>query len=68
MTKKVLESPQEILITCIAAADLLKVSTCTIKRWLKIGKLSGTKLCGSRWKVFKADCERIIKEGKNLDA
>jgi len=42
----------------------LGVSTLTVKKWLRTGKLPGVKV-GHLWRVDEMDLERFIQERKN---
>jgi len=55
------------VLTVQEAAEYLKVSKFTIKRWLREGKLKGSKLAGNRWKVYKTGCDLLLHKGDNLD-
>ena len=44
-------------------ADRLGVSTLTIKKWLRNGKLPGVKV-GHLWRIDEADLEKFIEAGK----
>ena len=54
------------LLTVEEAASILKVSKYTIKRWLKSGKLQGSKLGGNRWKVLSESCNSLFFKGSNI--
>jgi excisionase family DNA binding protein len=53
------------LISVKQAAELLQVSIITIKRWLKSGKLHGSKIGGTRWRVFLGSCKELVERGQN---
>jgi excisionase family DNA binding protein len=55
----------EKLITIQEAAKILQVSKYTIKRWLKTGKLYGSKVSGTHWKVFLSSCSESIDKWSN---
>lgn len=59
------ELNKESLISIKQAAQLLQVSCITIKRWLKAGKLHGSKIGGTRWRVFLESCKELIDRGRN---
>lgn len=54
-------------ITPEEAAIILNVSETTIKKWLRSGKLKGSKLGGSNgvWRTTKEACYEMYEEGKN---
>ena len=54
------------LLTVEEAATILKVSKYTIKRWLKSGKLQGSKLGSNRWKVLAESCNQLFYKGSNI--
>ena len=45
------------------AAYRLGVSTLTIKKWLRTGKIPGVKV-GSLWRIDESDLEKFIEERK----
>jgi len=46
-------------LTVQGAAGYLKVSTRTIRNWIKDGKLAATQLNGAGYRIQKRDLERI---------
>ena len=58
------EVPKPRLIKPEEAAYRLGVSTLTIKKWLRNGKLPGVKV-GHLWRVDEEDLERFIEERKH---
>ena len=50
----------DILITINEAAQLLKVSKYTIKRYLNSGQLKGIRLPSSHWRVLENSCMELI--------
>ncbi len=52
----------EKLYTPEMAADLLHVSTLTLKKWLRSGSLNGIKV-GRQWRVRESDLKAFIDRG-----
>ncbi|SMO73566.1 helix-turn-helix domain-containing protein [Melghirimyces algeriensis] len=50
------------LITPEKAGERLSVSPVTIRKWLRQGKLRGTKIFGSGWRVREDEIDRFIKK------
>jgi acetyl-CoA synthetase len=50
------------VLTAEEAAQVLRVHTQTIKRWLADGKLKGIKI-GRAWRVSRAEITRILEGG-----
>ena len=48
-------------ISTTEAARLLGVTTNTVRRWVKAGKIRGKKIMG-RWRVLREDIEKLIEE------
>lgn len=65
MSSNIEENKNRKLLSVIEAAEYLKVSKFTIKRWLRAGKLQGSKLGGNTWKVFLESCNNLIDRGAN---
>jgi excisionase family DNA binding protein len=58
----------EDLLTPEEAAIFLRVKPKTIKKWLRSGKLKGSKLGGDlsgAWRTTKRDCLDLYNRGKN---
>ena len=53
----------EKLYTLKAVAEAFGVSELTIGRWLREGKLIGTKI-GKGWRVTESDLQRYIDENR----
>jgi excisionase family DNA binding protein len=53
------------LLTTGQAADRLRVSIPTIKRWVERGALAGM-ATGTRWLISEADVERLVRVRRNL--
>lgn len=54
--------PDHTLLTLEETAKRLLVSVCTIKRYLKSGKLVGLKLPNSHWRVFENSYIEFIEK------
>ena len=54
-------------LTPADAAEILKVSEATIKKWLRSGKLKGSKLGGKNgeWRTTRDACDEMYNKGKN---
>lgn len=54
-------------ITPEEAAEILSVSETTIKKWLRSGKLKGSKLGGINgvWRTTREACYEMYEKGKN---
>jgi len=67
LTKKLDNFTQEQLITPEEAAKVLSVSETTIKKWLRSGKLKGSKLGGYNgvWRTTRKACYEMYERGKN---
>lgn len=48
------------VLTVNDAALLLRVSSYTIVRWLKSGKLHGIKTPGGHWRILQTDLNKLI--------
>ena len=51
------------LLTLKETAKILRVSTRTIMRYLKAGKLKGSK--AGQWRIKESDLEKFLKESSN---
>lgn len=51
------------LLTLKETAKILRVSERTIMRYLKAGKLKGSKV--GKWRIKESDLERFLKENTN---
>ncbi len=51
------------LLTLEEAAQRLRTSIWTVRRWIREGKLVGTKI-GGEWRVDPADLEEFIHKGR----
>ncbi len=51
------------LLTLKEAAQILRVSERTIMRYLKSGKLKGSKL--GQWRIKESDLENFLRESSN---
>jgi excisionase family DNA binding protein len=64
-----IDNPNKIIeyLTPEEAGEVLKVSPSTIKKWLRAGKLKGSKLGGSNgvWVTTRQACDDLYNEGKN---
>ena len=51
-------------LTVAEVADQLRVSTVTVLRWLRSGRLAGTRLPGRRagWRIRPSDLEAFLRE------
>lgn len=47
------------MLTTHEVAERLRVKLITVQRWLKRGKLRGTKLPGGEWRVPSSEVERM---------
>ena len=52
----------ERFLTPVEVAEILRVKTSTVKRWLREGKLPGQKL-GRLWRVKLSDLEKLKELG-----
>ena len=52
------------LLTVKETSLLFKVSTYTIKRWIKSGQLDGIRLPGNQWRIPLESCNLLIKMDK----
>jgi len=46
------------------AAEILRISECTVMRYLAQGKLEGTQLPGKHWRIFSSSVEHLIHQGR----
>jgi excisionase family DNA binding protein len=53
----------EKLYTKEEAAELLHVSPVTLGKWLRAGKITGTKI-GKKWAVAESDLQAFIDENR----
>jgi len=61
------ESPHGDLVTMSEAMAMLKTTRSTFYRWLREGKLNGTKL-GRQWRFYRGDIEQFLKgKGPRID-
>ncbi len=51
------------LLTLEEAAERLRTSTWTVRRWIREGKLVGTRI-GGQLRVDSADLEEFIRKGR----
>ena len=51
------------LLTLDEAAQRLRTTSWTVRRWIREGKLIGTKI-GGEWRVDPVDLENFIRDGK----
>ncbi len=51
------------LLTLDEAAQRLRTTSWTVRRWIREGKLVGTKI-GGEWRVDPDDLEEFIRKGK----
>jgi excisionase family DNA binding protein len=63
MLVRELYMPQPLL-TLEEAARRLNTSPFSVRRWIREGKLRGTKI-GGEWRVEVADLEEFIQQGKS---
>lgn len=54
------------MLTVKQAAQHLQVSPITVQRWLRSGKLHGTRPGGARmgWRVAETEVVRVLREGE----
>ena len=57
--------PKSPLLTLEEAADRLRTSTWTVRRWIREGKLVGTRI-GNQLRVDSDDLEEFIRKGKTI--
>jgi putative resolvase len=50
------------LLTTAEAAKMLKVSQKTIDRWVRLGHLRAVRLPTGRYRVSRAEIERMLRE------
>jgi excisionase family DNA binding protein len=50
----------EELLTIEQVAERLQVNTETVRRWLLSGKLKGTKIGGSLWRIQEVDLREFV--------
>lgn len=49
-----------------SAAELLGVKADTIRTWLRDGKIKGTKLAGSTWRITEEEMQQFIAAGQEV--
>ncbi len=52
----------EKLYTPDMAAEMLHISTLTLKKWLRSGRLTGIKV-GRQWRIRESDLKAFIEQG-----
>ena len=52
------------LLTLDEAAERLRTTSWTVRRWIREGKLVGTRI-GGEWRVDPVDLEEFIRKGKS---
>jgi excisionase family DNA binding protein len=50
------------LYTLVEVAELLSVTTATVRTWCTMGKLQGVKLPGGDWRVRKEDLDKMLNQ------
>jgi len=57
------------LLTVPEVADELRVTEGTIREWLRLGKLKGTRPGGTKagWRVAREDLDRFVEAGRPRD-
>jgi len=59
-------NPEERLLTVREVAELLRLSTHTVRLWLQTGKLRGLRV-GRRWRVRESDLHAFLKAAETAD-